>query len=91
MKELYQATVGIAGMGDIGIEIAKRCRAFGMTIVYHQRTPIMPAVETTPDARRLPLDELLMASLIPDESLMSLTVTGCGDIVLFSKNHPDQV
>ena len=89
MKELYQATVGI--VGDIGIEIAKRCRAFGMTIVYHQRTSILHAVETTPDARRLPLDKLLMASLIPDESLMSLTVTGCGDIVLFSKNHPDQV
>ena len=69
MKELYQATVGI--VGDIGIEIAKRCRAFGMTIVYHQRTPIMPALEAALDARRLPLDELLMASLIPDESLMS--------------------
>ena len=30
-------------MGDIGIEIAKRRRAFGMTIVYHQRTLDMPA------------------------------------------------
>ena len=71
MKELYQSTVGIVGMGDIDIEIAKRRHAFGMTIVYHQRTPILPAVETTPDARRLPLDKLLMASLIPDESQMS--------------------
>ena len=37
MNELYQATVGIAGMGDIGMEIARRCRAFGMRIVYHQQ------------------------------------------------------
>lgn len=62
MSELYQSTVGIVGMGDIGIEIGKRCRAFGMTVVYHQRTPISPAMETTLETRQLPLVELLAVS-----------------------------
>ena len=62
MKELYQSTAGIVGMGDIGIEIAKRCRAFGMAVAYHQRTPLMPAMEAALEARRLPFDELLAAS-----------------------------
>lgn len=32
---LFGGTVGIIGIGDIGMEIAKRCRAFGMEVVYH--------------------------------------------------------
>ena len=59
MKELYQSTVGIVGMGDIGIEIARRCRAFGMRVVYHQRTPLPPAMEATLETQRLPLEDLL--------------------------------
>lgn len=57
--ELFQATAGIVGMGDIGMEIAKRCRAFGMSVVYHQRTPHPPAVENELGVRYLPLDDLL--------------------------------
>lgn len=62
VSELHQATAGIVGMGDIGMEIAKRCRAFGMTVVYHQRTPHPAAVEAALGIRYLPLDELLAAS-----------------------------
>lgn len=62
ISELYQATCGIVGMGDIGMEIAKRCRAFGMTVVYHQRTPHPPAVEAALGIRYLSLDELLSVS-----------------------------
>ena len=32
---LYDKTVGIVGLGHIGREIALRCEAFGMHIVYH--------------------------------------------------------
>ena len=59
VAELYQATVGIVGMGDIGIETAKRCRAFGMKVVYHQRTPHHRSIEERLEMRYLALDELL--------------------------------
>jgi phosphoglycerate dehydrogenase-like enzyme len=62
MAELYQTTAGIVGMGDIGTEIAKRCRAFGMPVVYYQRTPHPPDVEAALGIRHLPLDELLSAA-----------------------------
>ena len=37
--ELMNASVGIIGLGDIGMEVARRCQAFGMTVYYHQRRP----------------------------------------------------
>ncbi len=60
--ELFRATAGIIGMGDIGMEIAQRCRAFGMDIVYHQRTRQSAATEAALAMRYLPMDELLSAS-----------------------------
>lgn len=59
MTELYKATVGLIGMGDIGMEIAKRCRAFGMNICYYQRTPHDAPTEAAFGIRYLPLDGLL--------------------------------
>jgi phosphoglycerate dehydrogenase-like enzyme len=57
--ELMGASVGIIGLGDIGMEIARRCRAFGMQIFYHQRMPHDRDVEEAYDARYLALDDLL--------------------------------
>jgi len=59
MAELYQSTVGIVGMGDIGMEIAKRCRAFGMEICYYQRTQHPAEVEDALGIRYLPYARLL--------------------------------
>ncbi|TAN56336.1 MAG: D-glycerate dehydrogenase [Magnetospirillum sp.] len=36
--------LGIVGMGRIGRAVAKRARAFGMIIHYHQRTPLPQAI-----------------------------------------------
>jgi gluconate 2-dehydrogenase len=57
--ELMGAAVGIVGLGDIGMEIARRCRAFGMEVFYHQRTPHSRDVEEAYGARYLALDDLL--------------------------------
>ena len=36
--EVHNATIGIVGMGSIGLEMAKRARGFDMRILYHSRT-----------------------------------------------------
>ena len=43
-QDIHGATLGILGMGRIGLEMAKRAQGFGMTILYH-------------DVVRRPLDE----------------------------------
>lgn len=35
--EVHGTTIGIVGMGSIGVEIARRALGFGMTIQYHNR------------------------------------------------------
>lgn len=34
-QELYGKTIGLIGMGRIGKEVAMRCHAFGMDVLYH--------------------------------------------------------
>lgn len=57
--ELMGASAGIIGLGDIGMEFAKRCRAFGMDVYYYQRTRHSSEVEKALEATYLPLHDLL--------------------------------
>jgi len=59
---VQQRRLGIVGMGGIGTALARRARAFGMTIAYHNRSPISHEVAGELDAERLDLDELLATS-----------------------------
>ena len=52
-------TLGIVGLGKIGLATARRARAFGMEIAYAGRRRAPADVETELAARFLPLDELL--------------------------------
>jgi glyoxylate reductase len=54
--------LGIVGMGDIGTALARRARAFGMTIAYSNRKPVDPEVESELGATFMSLDELLATS-----------------------------
>ncbi len=45
LRMLNGATIGIIGLGEIGREIAIRAAAFGMRILYHQRTRLPQAEE----------------------------------------------
>ncbi len=54
--------LGIVGMGGIGVALAERARAFGMEVVYHNRTPVDAAVESRLGTRLVGLDELLATS-----------------------------
>jgi glyoxylate reductase len=37
--DLFGKTLGIVGMGQIGVAVAKRAQASGLTIIYHNRHP----------------------------------------------------
>ncbi len=54
--------LGIVGMGDIGQALARRARAFGMTIAYSNRKPVAPAIEAELGAEFMSMDELLATS-----------------------------
>jgi glyoxylate reductase len=54
--------LGIVGMGDIGQALARRARAFGMTIAYSNRKPVSPSIEAELGAEFMSMDELLATS-----------------------------
>jgi len=56
---LQGKTLGIVGLGQIGIATARRARAFGMQIAYTGRRRASPELESELEARFQPLDELL--------------------------------
>ncbi len=62
LRTLAGTTVGIIGLGEIGREIALRAAAFGMRILYHQRTRLPAAEERELAAGYAPLDALLAES-----------------------------
>ena len=52
--------LGIIGMGQIGQAIARRARGFGMSVHYHNRNPVHPAIEEELEATYwADLDEML--------------------------------
>jgi len=58
--DLYGKTLGIIGMGQVGTAVARRGRACGMKIVYHNRRRRDPAAEE--GAGYVPFGELLGCS-----------------------------
>jgi glyoxylate reductase len=44
-QDVHGATLGIIGLGRIGLEVAKRARGFGMKILYYSRTRKTPEQE----------------------------------------------
>jgi phosphoglycerate dehydrogenase-like enzyme len=61
-RSLHGSTIGIIGLGEIGREIALRAAAFGMNVVYFQRTRLPPSEEEAFAASYRPLDTLLAHS-----------------------------
>ena len=54
--------LGIIGMGDIGQAMARRAKAFGMTIAYSNRNRVAPEIEAELGATHMSMDELLQSS-----------------------------
>jgi glyoxylate reductase len=66
--ELQDSTLGLVGMGRIGQAVAKRAKALGMDIIYHNRSRVSSAIEDDLDATYC--DEL--ESLIRQSDVISL-------------------
>jgi phosphoglycerate dehydrogenase-like enzyme len=62
LRMLHGSTLGIIGVGEIGREIALRAAAFGMHILYYQRTRLPEAEERQLQLSYVPLDRLLAES-----------------------------
>lgn len=70
-REVHGATLGIFGMGQIGLQIARRALGFEMSVLYHNRRP-RPDVEKALAVRYATLDELLVAA---DYVVLSVPLT----------------
>jgi phosphoglycerate dehydrogenase-like enzyme len=62
IRMLYGTTLGIIGFGEVGREIAARATAFGMRVLYHQRTQLTEAEERALEVSYAPLEKLLAES-----------------------------
>jgi phosphoglycerate dehydrogenase-like enzyme len=62
LRMLHDSTLGIIGLGEIGREIALRAAAFGMRILYYQRTRLPEAEERLLQLRYMPIEQLLAQS-----------------------------
>lgn len=60
-REVHGSVLGIIGLGRIGRQVARRARAFDMTVLYCNRRRDESA-EQAIGARHVPLDELLRAA-----------------------------
>jgi phosphoglycerate dehydrogenase-like enzyme len=74
-RMLFGTTLGLIGLGEIGREIAVRAAAFGMRILYYQRTRLPEAEERELRAEYRPLDALLAQSdwVVPQLPVTSAT------------------
>ncbi|SRR5579871_408962 len=84
--ELHNKTLGIFGLGKIGFEMAKRCaKAFGMKIIYHNRSNNILA-EKELNAKRVSFDELLLQSdVLSVHTALTAETKGVFNIDAFSK------
>lgn len=61
-SDLHGKTLGIFGMGRIGMAVAKRAQGFEMNVIYHSRKRLPAKVERRLDAKYVSLEELFKRS-----------------------------
>lgn len=90
--ELKRKTLGIFGLGRIGMEMAKRCQgAYDMDIIYCNRHPNTEA-EKVLGARLVTFEDLLRQSdILSVHSVLSAETTGIFNKSAFEKMKPTAV
>ena len=87
--ELAGKTLGIVGMGRIGMAMARRCRgAYGMKILYHSRRP-NPEAEKSLGAERVEFEKLLADSdVVSVHTVLSAETRGMFNARAFEAMKP---
>jgi len=62
LRELHGRTLGIVGYGEIGTEVSKRARSFGMNVLYYKRQRLPEALERNLEVTWREFDQLLAES-----------------------------
>ena len=62
VRQLRGRTLGLVGLGDIGLEVSRRARAFDMNVLYHKRSPLSAEFEEMAGVRHAALAELMAES-----------------------------
>jgi glyoxylate reductase len=90
--ELKYKTLGIFGLGRIGIEMAKRCKgAYEMNVIYHSRTRNIEA-EKLLNTKYVSFDELLAQSdILSVHSVLSAETKGIFNKTAFDKMKPTSI
>lgn len=88
--ELTGKTLGIVGMGRIGMAMARRCRgAYGMKVIYHSRRP-NPEAEESLGAVRVDFEALLTRSdVISVHTVLSPETRGMFNARAFKAMKPE--
>jgi glyoxylate reductase len=90
--ELYGKTLGIFGLGKIGLEMAKKCKAaYGMNVIYHNRRQ-NEAAEKEIGAEYVSFDELLQRSdVLSVHANLSKETKGLFNQDAFDKMKPTSI
>ena len=92
--DLSRRTLGIIGMGAIGVSISRRARAFGMTVVYHNRNQRLD--DKIHKTTYMELDDLLAISdvvcvgpIVDTDALINALKTGEIDYAALDVTDPE--
>jgi phosphoglycerate dehydrogenase-like enzyme len=62
LRTLKDCTLGLLGLGEIGLEVANLARSFGMNILYHKRSQLPRKIENSLNVHYRKFDELFAQS-----------------------------
>lgn len=91
-QDLHDKTLGIFGLGNIGYEMALKCKnAYNMNIIYHNRNKNVKA-EKKLNAQYVSFDNLVAKSdILSLHANLSDSTKGLFDITVFQKMKPNAI